>query len=290
MRGLGFGIAFKQPFAERESTQVLADEARSRVPGMGVIPPMESRISAAIALRTQPVSLRFTDSAPEGATSFPPKSRGCVVSFLVQAATRGQISVVDRDNHGCPGAKTGMCFGNPYPSFPGGIDAFLSNGAGEGFPPGERYFRDPETANRFSSQLPYRDLPTAYVAIEPLSAVPEGTHPDIVVFFVNAARLAALHCLTHFGRGAGDQVILPFGAGCHTVCLLPYAESGRETPRAVAGCLDPTVRTILPVDELSFAVPWRLYEEIEANVDGSFVGLPLWQKVLERIERAESAT
>lgn len=243
---------------------------------------MESPLAQALALPSQPVSIRFTNTRPEGAMQFSGEGHGCVIAFLGAAATKGRTGVLDREHLGCPGAATGLCFGSRWDAIPGGIDYFLSTGRGPGFPPGEHYFRDAETAGAWTETLPVTDLPTEYVVLEPLSDVPAGETPDLVCFVVDPLRLSALHCLTHYGRGPGDHVRVPFGAGCHSVCLLPYAESLREQPRAILGCLDVTVRTILGADTVSFTVPWRMYQELEANVPGSFLEHDVWAAALKR--------
>ncbi len=240
-----------------------------------------STLARAIGLQNEPVSIRFTDDKPDGAAQFSGEGHGCVIALL-GAAAKGRVASVDREHLGCHGAATGLCLGSRWQHLPGGIEYFLSTGRGEGFPEGEHYFRDAETAKAWTDTVPITDLPTAHVVLEPLSAVPEGAAPDLVCFLVDGLRLSALHCLAHYGRGPGDHVRAPFGAGCHSVCLLPYHESKREQPRAIVGCLDITVRTILGPDTVSFTVPWAMYRELEANVAGSFLEHEVWARALGR--------
>jgi hypothetical protein len=73
------------------------------------------------------------------------------------------------------------------------------------------------------------------------------------------------------------------GAGCHTLCLFPLHEAQREPQRAVIGMMDITIRPQVDPDILSFSMPYRMFQEMEANVAGSFLETHAWHKVRERI-------
>lgn len=75
---------------------------------------------------------------------------------------------------------------------------------------------------------------------------------------------------------------MPFGAGCHTAHLFPFAELGQPQPRAVLGGTDMTARPYLDSDKLSFAMPWPLFLEMESNVEGSFMTHGDWPKLLKK--------
>ncbi|TLU57705.1 MAG: hypothetical protein FDX18_07050, partial [Chlorobium sp.] len=59
-------------------------------------------------------------------------------------------------------------------------------------------------------------------------------------------------------------------------------ESESDTPRAVVGLTDITVRNKFAKELLSFAIPYRLFLEMESNVEGSFLQKHNWQNLLER--------
>lgn len=68
--------------------------------------------------------------------------------------------------------------------------------------------------------------------------------------------------------------------------LLPYAESKKENPRAVVGLIDITVRPMVEADMLSFSVPYKMFLDMEENVEGSFLEKDLWHRVMARMEKA----
>jgi len=232
----------------------------------------------------RPVAVQFTDEKPEGALQFAEGARGCVVQMLYAVATKGRTAVFDRRTVGCPGGFVGLCFGSVYDRMPGGIEYFLSTGRGEGSPPGERYFKSPEVARAWVDQIPITDVPHEFVVFRPISEANDtDKKPDIVVFAVNPDQLAALVCLAGYDRPPGEHVAMPFGAGCHSICLLPYREAAKEFPRAIVGAVDPTVRTMAGPDVLTFSVPYAMFRELEGNVPGSFLETHTWAKVKERL-------
>lgn len=257
---------------------------------------VKSKIAEAIGMSYFPVAVIWTDDKPEGAIQFKEGARACVVAMLV-AAAKGKTAVFDRKTFGCPGGGTGLGFGNQYVHFPGGIEYFLSTGnkefcrteAGKNIARsmphlehGERYFKSPEIAAKFVESLPFRDVPAEYVVLKPIEQVAGNEKPKVVVFLVKPDELSALVVLANYGRGANYNVIAPMGAGCHTFGLFPYSEDEKETPRAVIGMFDISARTIVDKNILSFSVPFKMFEEMEGNVEGSFLEQEPWLKVRER--------
>jgi uncharacterized protein (DUF169 family) len=245
---------------------------------------MNSEIARRLRLRYPPVAILFTDEKPAGAAEFAEGKWGCVVALLT-AAAKGRQAVFSRTTYGCLGGGVGLGFGNLFPNVPGGFEHFLSCGRGEGFPPGEGYKKTPELVTTFLAQLPITDIPYKYVAFMPLAAVDEAKEePRIIVFYANADQLSALVVLANYGRPGLDNVIIPFGSGCQSVVLAPWAEASRERPRAVVGMTDITARPVIDADLLSFAVPMAMFREMEDNVAGSFLDRHDWQKVARRLE------
>jgi hypothetical protein len=96
--------------------------------------------------------------------------------------------------------------------------------------------------------------------------------------------LSALVVLANYGRGDNENVIIPFAAGCQTIDIYPYREAKSERPRAVVGLTDLSarvcVRKQLGDNLLNFAMPFALFKEMEANVEGSFLQRHTWQELL----------
>lgn len=107
----------------------------------------------------------------------------------------------------------------------------------------------------------------------------------MIVFYVNPNQLSALTVLANYYRVGYENVMIPFASGCQSLFLIPYAESKKENPKAVVGLIDITVRPMVEPDMLSFSIPYKMFLDMEKNVEGSFLEKKLWHKVLEKMER-----
>ncbi len=269
---------------------------------------MESTIAKALTLKYEPVAIMLTNERPEEARQFKEGKFGCVMSMLA-AAVRGKQAVFDRKTFGCPGGGTGLGFGNQYLNFPGGVEGFcyfLSVGNEQWEPGmrvveqikpfvgedvyddlvhGERYLKTPELVNKFVECLPIIDLPFEYVVFKPLREVnPEQEKPEVVVFLTDMDQLSALIILASYDRDDNESVIIPQAAGCQSIGIYPFREARQERPRAVVGLVDITARVQikrqLKDDLMTFAVPFVMFQEMEANVPGSFLERNTWKELM----------
>lgn len=265
---------------------------------------MESKIYQAIAAPYPPVALLWSHDKPSGALSFRRNCWGCVM-WLVAKAAKGRTVACDRQTFGCSGGGVGLGFGDQYQHFPGGEASFcrfLSTGnetseegrrvaeqvkpfmrpeAHRHFLHGERYLASPEKVREFLAALPITDIPAEYVVFKPLASVePDREEPQVMIFFVSPDQLAALVVLANYGRGSCENVIIPFAAGCQSLGIYPYREALSPKPRAVVGLTDLSARTNirrqLGENLMTFAVPWKMFLEMEANVAGSFLEGEVW--------------
>lgn len=270
---------------------------------------MNSAVASALHLNFRPVALLWTDQKPDHALQFHQDKWGCVMAMFAQAAI-GKAVVFDKETSGCLGGGVGLGFGNLYRDWRGGIECFygfLSTGnagkedageiaeeiratgrksAVERFLHGEGYVKSPEVAKKFVSCLPMIDIPKRYVVFKPLEQVDATAEPPIVVIFVvNADQLSALVSLSNYGRGTLDNVVVRSGAGCQTIGILAYHEARSCPQRGVIGLTDTAARTYtaatLGRDVLTFAVPYKMYLELEENVEGSFLQKGTWRELME---------
>jgi hypothetical protein len=269
---------------------------------------MKSKIAEAIELETLPVALIWEDQVPAEAARFKERSWGCVVSLFAAAAAKGRVGAFDRKTYGCWGGGVGLGFGNQYESFPGGVECFcrfLSDGnevseqgraigehmkesgwgrMADDFLKGERYLKSPETTQHFLEVLPMREIPAGYVVVKPLDQVdPDRDDIKSVTFFVDPDRLSALVILANYPRPQDDNVIIPWAAACQVLGIYAYRELERERPRALVGMTDisarKNVRAILGPHVMSFTAPWPLFQEMESNVEGSFLQRETWREL-----------
>ena len=251
---------------------------------------INSQLVNALKLKMKPVALILTDDKPADGLHFKEGSMGgCVAVMLVAASKKGRIAFFDRKTFGCPGGGTGLGFGDRYGRFP--IDCLLSTGnkemaaqirrGGSAMAEGERFYKNPELARKWVDSLPFTDVPAEYVVFKPWDQVTEQDEPKLIIFFVNADQLSALVVMADYNRGTNQSITAPFGAACQSI-LFGYAETKKENPRGVIGFFDISQRSIVDRETLTFTVPYRMFQEMEANAKGSFLNMPAWQKLQER--------
>lgn len=270
---------------------------------------MESKIASALHLRFNPVAVIWSDEKPTDALGFKKGKWGCVMSLFAQAA-KGRVAVFDRETFGCWGGGVGLGFGNQYLNVPSGIETFyhflsignarrganqkisetlcnfLNNHFLDQFMRGERYLQSPELVKRFVENLPIIDIPTSFVYFKPLSQVDTKKEtPVVIVFVTDPDQLSALVILANFGRNNFESVVTPFAAACQSIGILPYHEAESDNPRAVVGLIDITarknVRKVIGRDLFTFAVPLKMFHEMEEHVEESFLRRDVWQSLCE---------
>jgi uncharacterized protein (DUF169 family) len=249
---------------------------------------MKSRIAEAINLKGYPVAVILSDNKPEDGIEFKENIWGCVASMLSASASKGKTAFFDRKTYGCVGGGVGLGFGNTYEGFP--IEHLLSGGQKESvdgtrrtrkLEEGEHYIKTPELARKFVECLPMRNVKEEFVIFKPLSVVKEEDKPESVVFFVNPDQLSALVVLSNYGREKRDNVIAPWCAACQSI-LFAYEEEEKEMPRAIIGFFDLAARKHVDKNILSFTIPYKMYLEMEGNVEGSFLDLEEWKELRGR--------
>ena len=145
-----------------------------------------------------------------------------------------------------------------------------------------KYKKTREFAKSFLDALPYYDVPTEYVVFKPLETLLPGEAPEVVVFLATPDQISALTVLANYARHSSDNVIVPFGAGCHSIGIIPLNERKSDNPRGVIGLIDISARKHVEKDILSFSVPYKMFLEMENNVEESFLTMDEWLKVKAR--------
>ncbi len=270
---------------------------------------MESKIAGTLFLKFQPIALIWSDEKPAKAVQFQEGKWGCIM-WLAASAAKGKAAACNRKTFGCFGGGVGMGFGDQYVNFPGGkecfchflsagndqweqglqtaekVKPFLRKETYDNFVSGERYIKTPQRVHQFIKSLPITDIPAEYVIFKPLSDVDGAQEtPQVIVFFADPDQLSALVVLANYDRPDNHNVIIPYAAGCQTIGIYPYQEAKAERQKAVVGLTDLSARVYirkqLADNLMTFAVPLKMFEEMEQNVEGSFLERPTWQGLLK---------
>ena len=164
-----------------------------------------------------------------------------------------------------------------------GFEYFLSCGNDQ--MEGERYIKTPEMVNEFLERRKGIPVHTKNIILKRWDRLNENDNPEVVIFFAKPDVLAGLFTLAGFDMPGEDGVITPFGAGCGSIVQYPLQEAEREKPRAVIGMFDLSARPYVKENELSFAVPFKKFRTMVADMDESFLITETWEKIKKRITK-----
>ena len=238
---------------------------------------MESKIAKHICLSNHPVALLWKEEMPAGAIHFQDGKWGCVVALL-KAASQGRVAAAANATTVCMGGKAGTGF-QGYEH--GWIEYFLSTG-NENIPKSERYKKTPELARRFTETIP-RVTPGKCLVMKPLEMVEDGERPECIVFLVNADQLSGLVTLANYDQATQNNVEVHFASGCGQALLYPMAAEQKGEKTCYIGLTDPSARKVTGKDLLSFSIPYRRFQEMEQEADGSFLTTDTWEVIKSRI-------
>ena len=209
----------------------------------------------------------------------------CVIGMIWLARKKRSLAWFDREHFGCLGGAFFLGFMQQQLEF---NVHYVSTGI-PGVLEGERYLASPSVTRNFYNSIAPRPAPKAFCVFKPLSRFAEGEAPELVIFFGRPEALSGLHQLATFLTGDFSAVQSPFGSGCANIITWPlkYMEEGNL--KAVLGGWDPSDRPFMKTDELTFAVPFALYEMMLERWRESFLTAPAWQNVLKKIGRSREA-
>jgi len=257
-----------------------------------------------LGLNEEPIGVYYADTKPENA--FGPKpgpaitreleeqgkinmqevfqNFSCVIGNIWLARKKQGVAYISTEEYGCPGGSFYCSMMKPNLRF---IEHYVTTGF-EGTPiHGERYLPSPDAMRKFLDKVNPRKAPGKYCLFKPLSLFSGDEKPEFVIFFARPEVLSGLFTHTTFTTGEVDSIVSPFGAGCTNVVAWPlhYQEQGLE--KAVLGGFDPSARKYMKTDELTFTVPWSLYQKmLNALPESIFSVDGAWTTVSKKINRS----
>jgi hypothetical protein len=112
-----------------------------------------------------------------------------------------------------------------------------------------------------------------------VDALQDWAGVEVLVFFADADTLSGLASWAWFDNNDEGAVTTRFGSGCSTVVADPVGENLRGGRRTFIGCMDISVRRLLPAGELSFAIPAsRLVEMLSTLRHTALFNGHAWRK------------
>ncbi len=229
------------------------------------------RLTEVLGLKTAPVAVTYTDTAPPGVSS--PKCRVC---GALRIAAQGTVVDLSKDNSTCPGGSQYLGLIAQPPERAQALREFLING--------EKLFSCPTAIYRsvFLCKVKPPFGLADHIIFSPLAQA--ALPPDVAVFVVNAQQAARLVSLAWYETGL-PMSCDPTGAQCRSVITYPLVTNqvnvsfGDITARRSEHYADDELFVTLPMAHLRSAV---------ASIDRSAAGTakiempPAMRRVLEQ--------
>ena len=254
------------------------------------------QLCSRLGLSELPMGVHFSDREPESgftpqALEAPSKEReqrgeidwpavfqgfSCVMGHVWRARrkrTRAWFSA----QYGCPAGSFWLGFHKPQTE---AIIHYVSTGIPGR--EGELYCESPDRLRAAFETIDPEPATAPYCVVEPLELM--DTTPELVTFFVRPEAMSGLHQLAFFVTNDLHSVVSEWGAACTGMFTWPlkYKAQGREV--AVIGGWDPSARKYFKGDELSFSVPWSMFEKMTDRFEESFLSTKTWDKQLKKVE------
>jgi uncharacterized protein (DUF169 family) len=258
-----------------------------------------------LGLTGEPLGLYYTPNEPEGGISpqqaILPSAEmeaagsvdweatfanfSCVIGMLWRARKLGKPAYFDQARFGCLGGAFYLGFNKPQLEF---ITHYVSTGQ-PGVMEGECYLDSPAAVRRFFELLDPRPAPAQFCVFKQLSKFTPDEKPEVVIFFARAETISGLNQLASFVTNDFEAVQSPFGAGCANIVAWPLKYLERGQLKAVLGGWDPSDRKFLKPDEITFAVPYEMFQRMVSRWRDSFLTKEAWKTVRKKIELSRKA-
>lgn len=258
-----------------------------------------------LGLSEEPMGLFYTDEKPvEGfspeTSDLPTREKeiqneinwqevfgkfSCVLGHIWLARKKKTTAYFSAEQFGCAGASFWLGFNKPQTEL---IIRYVSTGIPNGLE-GERYCGDPDELRRIFEFVDPRPAPRPFCVIKPLSLFAAAESPELVLFFSRPESLCGLHQLATFVTGDPKVVVSPWSSACGSIAVWPFHYLARGKDKAVLGGWDPSARKFLKTDELSFTVPFAMFEAMLKRYGESFLMTKTWKTVQQKIARSKKA-
>ena len=234
-----------------------------------------NRLAEILRLENHPVAIYRAPSIPEGA--FVPDTHCIIPPLLVRCSRLGHVCATDDEHAACHGSKSGLGFGGisnrQRSAWSASVIPESERSTMKHMGSGQSLYKTPEIAlTQMEAVKDYGDGKDVIVFQDLEEAESQNRPIEVIVFLVDPARLTALIQLASFSKATpGPAAIMPMGHACQQIYAIPRAEGESDDPHAVIGMTDMYARRYIGKDQMSFAVPYKLYKRMMSDIDDSFL-------------------
>lgn len=258
-----------------------------------------------LGLDEEPMGFYFTDKAPEAGFSpdpldLPTREKeikneinwgavfggfSCVIGNIWRARRKKTSAFFSAKQFGCPGGAFWLGFMKPQTET---IIHYVSSGVPEQME-GEFYCGSPDVLRDVFETIDPPSAPKPFCVFKPISQFLADEEPLLVSFFTRAEPLCGLHQLAFFVTNDPEVVQSPWGAACSSLVTWSMKYLKNNQTKAVLGGWDISARKFFANDELSFTVPYVMFEQMIIKCEDSFLAKKNWSVVKKKIERSKNA-
>jgi hypothetical protein len=233
-------------------------------------------IASLLMSKYHSVAIYHTREPVEG-SGFLSDEHCCLPGLFFPAAREGRTACANRDALKCSGAWSGLGLGGDYCK----DSMAISYSQGTPERPGRRLFADPECAMKEFGMVKTYGSPDDYVVCEPVDvAESRGADIEVVAFLVDPIRMFALANMVNFSRRRpGSAVKYVNALACEQLYALPKAEGESDDPAGIVGLSEFFVRRFCSSEDMTFAVPYKLYKRILDDAYKSFLTTDKWKDI-----------
>ncbi len=208
-------------------------------------------------------------------------SFGCIMGNIRRGRRKNIPAYFSKEQFGCAGGAFWLGFLKPQTET---IIQYVSTGI-PGQMEGEFYCDSPDHLREIFQYVDPPAIEKTYCIFKPLSQFVHQEMPELVVFFTHPEVLSGLHQLATFVSNDPEVVVSPWSASCGSLVGWPRHYLAKGLNKAVLGGWDPSARKYFQKDELSFTVPFNMFEDMVNRREESFLMHETWMSVRERIEK-----
>jgi uncharacterized protein (DUF169 family) len=203
----------------------------------------------------------------------------CVMGNIWRARRKKTMAWFDREHFGCLGGAFYLGFLKPQLEM---IVHYVSTGI-PGQMEGEHYLESPGITRHFFETIDPRPAPARFGVFKPISRFQEDEIPELVIFFARGESICGLHQMATFVTNDFEAVSSPFGAGCSNIVTWPLRYLSQGKLKAVLGGWDPSDRKYFKADEISFSMPFEMFDRMVQRWPESFLTTSTWGTVKKKI-------
>lgn len=209
----------------------------------------------------------------------------CVIGNIWLARKKKTCAWFSPRHFGCPGGAFWLGFNKPQAET---IIQYVSTGI-PGRMEGEFYCDSPDRLRQILEAVDPVPAKQEYCVFKPISQLEKDEIPVLVSFFSRPESLGGLHQLATFVTGDPEVVASPWSAACGSLVVWPlhYLEKGEQ--RAVIGGWDPSARKFFKTDELTFTIPFEMFQKMLNRYGDSFLKTKTWDNVHKKINKSKRA-